>query len=141
MNLSIQRTSGPDLKRRIRLSQPIEDAIMKACLKQSPIVWEASIDGEGACIWGMIPTSLMSDRTYIWLYTTDVADKHAFVLVRQSKIMLEEMLKEFPLLYGYCKYDDLRAIRWMRWLGAKMDIVDDFGRIPFSIKAEKSWTR
>lgn len=133
MTIQIQKSSGQKLSKAIRLSSPEDDQIMKSCLKQSPIVWESSIDGEGACIWGMIPPSLLSDRAYIWLYTTEVADQHTFILVRQSRLMLEEMLKEYAVLYGFCKIDDPRAIRWLKWLGAEFGEPDE-RKIPFQIR-------
>lgn len=133
MNLNINRTTGPKLRSRIRLNDEQSDVIMKECLRQSPIVWESSVNGEGACIWGMIPPSLMSDRAYIWLYTTDVADKHTFILVRQSRLMIEEMFKEYPILVGYCNIEDLRAIRWLKWLGAEFGHPEGM-KIPFEIR-------
>lgn len=133
MRVSVQKTTGPVLCKKIRLSDETSDVIMKECLKQSPIVWESSIDGKGACIWGMIPASLLSERAYIWLYTTDIADKHTFVLVRQSRLMLDRMLEECSTLYGYCKIEDARAIRWLKWLGAEFDQPDG-RKIPFQIR-------
>lgn len=131
--IQTQRMSGRQLSRKIRLNDEEHDRIMKDCLRSSPVVWESNIDGEGACIWGLIPQTLMSDRAYIWLYTTDVADQHTFILVRQSKLMIEEVLKECPILYGYCKLEDARAIRWLKWLGAEFGIYDDV-KISFEIR-------
>ncbi len=132
--ISIQKTTGAKLRQKIVLDDPVSDKIMKSCLSRSPIVWESSIDGEGACIWGMIPPSLMSDRAYIWLFTTEVADQHTFILVRQSRLMIERMLDEYPVLWGYCKCGDRRAIRWLKWLGAVFQNPDDDRKIPFEIR-------
>lgn len=133
MTIRIQKSTGQALARKVRLSDKQSDAIMKDCLRQSPIVWESSIDGEGACIWGLIPASLLSGRAYIWLYTTEVADQHTFILVRQSRLMIEEMLKEGESLYGFCKIEDPRAIRWLKWLGAEFGEPDG-RKIPFQIR-------
>lgn len=106
---------------------------LREALSRSQTVYQGKIDGEVACIWGLVPPTVMSDQAYIWLHTTEVADKHTFILVRYSQIMVAEILKEYESIVGHCRVDDERAIRWMRWLGA------EFGRhdtrlIPFVIR-------
>jgi len=39
-------------------------------------------------------------------------------------MIIEELLKEYSLLVGYCVVGDDRAIRWMKWLGAQFTEVD-----------------
>lgn len=135
MNLAITRSTGGELvaKARFKGMSVVDRETMEYCLKLSPVAWEASVDGKGACIWGMIPPSLMSDRAYIWLWTTDVADAHQFILVRRSRMMMDEMLKEYSVLVGCCHVDDPRAARWLRWLGAEFGQPDG-KKIPFQIR-------
>ncbi len=139
MTVEIQKSTGQKLSNLIRLSDPDDDQILKSCLRRSPIVWESSINGEGACIWGMIPPTLLSDRAYIWLYTTEVADQHTFILVRYSRLMLDEMQKEYPILFGFCKVSDPRAIRWLKWLGAEFGHSEN-RKIPFEIRKKSNGT-
>lgn len=133
MKLSIQKMTGPVLAKKIKLKDPATDRIMKNCLQYSQVVWESCIDGEGACIWGMISLTLFSTRAYIWLHTTEVADKHTFLIVRKSRLMLDEMLKEYSELCGHCKVEDWRAIRWLKWLGAVFGESDGV-KISFCIR-------
>jgi hypothetical protein len=91
------------------------------CITASLIVYKGEIDGEMACIWGLVPPTIMSTHAYIWLQTTPISDQHTFILVRYSQIMVQEMLKEYDALVGHCRVTDERAIRWVRWLGAVFD--------------------
>jgi hypothetical protein len=92
---------------------------LEQCMNASSVIYQGRIDGEVACIWGLVPPTVMSTQVYIWLYTTEIADKHTFILVRASQRMVEELLKEYDAITGHCRIDDERAIRWIRWLGAE----------------------
>ena len=91
-------------------------------------------DGKVAGFWGIVLPTLISDRAYLWLYTTPALDDHQFVFVRQSQIWIKETLKEFPLIVGHAFAARTKSIRWLKWLGAKF--LQPEGRlIPFEIRA------
>lgn len=132
--LDIVRSTGPCIAQMIQPEMDMVEAVqLFRCLNISTICWSAQVDGQGACIWGLIPPTLLSDQAYLWLYTTDLAEEHQFLLVRHSQRMIEEMLKEFPILVGHCHSEDPRAQRWLKWLGAEFDFPQ--GKlIPFAIR-------
>lgn len=66
---------------------------MEYCFDMSTSIWIGLIDDHLACIWGLIPPTLMSNQAYLWLYTTDVIKEHQFILVRHSQLVMEEILK------------------------------------------------
>mgnify|MGYP001574535181 CR=1 FL=1 len=90
---------------------------MRTCLAMSEQVFKGTINGEVACIWGMIPSSFLSGRAYIWLYVKEIVDQHQFIFVRHSQRILEVLLQEYPIILGHCHTQDERAIRWIKWLG------------------------
>lgn len=92
---------------------------MEQCMMASQVVYQGKIDGKVACVWGLVPPTIMSDKAYIWLWTTSVADEHTFILVRNSQHMVQRMLEEYDSLIGHCRIGDDRAIRWMKWLRAE----------------------
>lgn len=92
---------------------------MDFCLLMSTAIWAGFIDGELACIWGVIPPTLMSNQAYLWLYTTDVIKEHQFVLIRHSQRVMEEILKEYSSVVGHAIIGSDKSIRWLKWLGAK----------------------
>lgn len=112
---------------------PNEQKTMDQCARLSSHMWEGRIDGKIACIWGLVPPSLMSTRAYIWLYTNDTVEDHQFVFVRYSQLMIEEMLKEYEVIEGHCHADAKRSIRWLKWLGAEFQPLGN-KRVAFTIR-------
>jgi len=107
---------------------------LHTCLRLSSFSWVGYVGEEIACVWGLVPPSLLSSQAYIWLYTTPVAEEHQFLLVRHSQIVIQTILNEhFPILTGHCLYGADRSIRWLRWLGATFGEPTGKG-IPFMIR-------
>ena len=112
-----------------------EREIMYRSMCNSSRVWLGYHDNEIVCLWGLVPPTLLSDRAYLWLYTTDALDAHIFLLVRHSQRMVAQMLTEFPTIVGHCEVSATKSIRWLRWLGAEFGALE--GRlVPFIIRAK-----
>jgi hypothetical protein len=105
---------------------------MDFCLLMSTVIWAGFIGGKLACIWGVIPPTLMSSQAYLWLYTTDVIKGHEFILVRHSQLVIDEVLKEYPSIVGHALMGADKSIRWLKWLGAEFGYPQGTG-IPFRI--------
>ena len=92
----------------------------------------AQVDGKLIALWGLIPPTMLSDQAYLWLHTTEAAQEHEFIIVRNSQIEVRKMLEEFPRIIGHCEVEATRSIRWLKWLGAVFG--DHDGRlVPFEI--------
>lgn len=89
------------------------------CLFMSTTIWAGFIKGELACIWGVIPPSLMSYQAYAWLNTTDVLKGHEFAFVRHSQLVFDELLEEYSSIVGHVIIGADKAYRWLKWLGAE----------------------
>src|SRR6266704_5757893 len=74
---------------------------MRTCLVMSEQVFKGTIDGELACIWGLVPSSFLSGRAYIWMHVKPIVDQHQFVFVRHSQRILESLLQEYPIILGH----------------------------------------
>lgn len=105
---------------------------MDFCLLMSTVIWAGFIDNRLACIWGVIPPTLMSNQAYLWLYTTDVIKGHEFILVRHSQLVIDEVLKEYPSIVGHAIIGSDKSIRWLKWLGAKFGSPQGMA-VPFRI--------
>jgi hypothetical protein len=105
---------------------------MDFCLLMSTVIWAGFINDKLACIWGVIPPTLMSSQAYLWLYTTDVIKGHEFILVRHSQLVIDEVLKEYPSIVGHALMGAEKSIRWLKWLGAEFGYPQGTG-IPFRI--------
>ena len=109
-----------------------ETKILEQYLTFSAKLYIGSVDGKMCCAWGVVPPSLMSDRAYLWLFSTDAVEQYKFLFVRYSQKAIAEILEEWPIITGYCEVNSPRSIRWLKWLGAK------FGE---PIKGKEAWFR
>ncbi len=121
--ISIQRMSHVSLQDVLRRSpvadRPDAEIILRDCLYRSIEVRYGFVDDELACVWGLIPPSLLSTTAYLWLLTTDVVEDHKFLFVRHSQRWIEQALKTYPTIIGDAVAGNDRGIRWLRWLGAE----------------------
>lgn len=111
-----------------------ERQVFETVLMSSSDMWTGWIDQSFACVWGLCPPTILSDRAYLWLYTTDKVKGNEFVFVRQSQIAMREMLSHFPIIYGHCAPEATASHRWLKLLGARFGEPEE-KRIPFQIKA------
>lgn len=111
-----------------------EDILLEAIFRSIEIRY-GYIDGDLACVWGLIPPTLLSSTAYLWLLTTEIVAEHKFLFVRHSQRYVKEALRIYPEIVGDAIVGNLSAIRWLRWLGAEFS-EPVFGRIPFVIRAK-----
>lgn len=97
-----------------------------------------TVAGEVVCVWGVMATSLMSDKGLLWMVTTKDLDNNAFVFIRKSQIELEKIFKLYEELYGFVAVENKRSKRWLTWMGFEFSStpVDFFGK-----PAWKFWKR
>lgn len=114
----------------------VDQETMSRTFRNSSHIWIGCDGGRVLGLWGLIPPTLLSDRAYLWLYTTKHLDGHKFMFIRHSQQAVQEMLEEFPLIVGNTLRSNRQAIRWLRWLGAEF-IPSDNPVLYFEIK--RSW--
>ena len=107
--------------------------IMQDVVWRSVEIYEGRLDGVVACVWGMIPPTILSEQAYMWLLTTDIIAEHKFLFIRYSQRWIEEALKHWPLICGDVLVDNEPAKKWLRFLGAEFSRPGQ-GRIPFIIR-------
>lgn len=111
----------------------LPEASLRKHLTLSTHAWIGFVDEDVACVWGLIPPTMMSDQAYLWLHVTDKLKGHEFNLIRHSQRMIEHMLNEFPVIVGFVEVGNDKAQRWITWLGAEFDFPQGH-RIPFVIR-------
>lgn len=135
--IAIRKDMNIDIREVIRRSPvaAVEGAqdIMNECMFRSVEVRYGLLDNEVACMWGLIPPTLLSDAAYIWLLTTDIVAENKFLFIRHSQRWVESALETYPRLIGDCMVGNDQAVRWLKWLGAEFD-QPIAKRIPFTIR-------
>ena len=124
MTAVLQRISKDELK---ELISPLtygnltnaQRRSLRRCIAGTQKVWAGYVDETLLCVWGLVPPALMSEQAYLWLHTTKAMQEHVFIFVRHSQMVIEDMLKEYPLIVGETEVGADKSIRWLKWLGAK----------------------
>lgn len=115
----------------------VQRQIFLRCLQASSEVWAGHIDSDLACVWGVCPPTLLSDRAYLWLWTSPAVKGNEFIFIRHSQRVVEALLEEFPILYGKVIATAEESKRWLKLLGAKFLEPEDNLSIPFQIRKKK----
>lgn len=113
----------------------LDQETMHRAMAESSRVWLGYEGDKVLACWGLKAPSLLSDRAYLWLFTTEDLHEHVFIFVRYSQRAVADMLREYRVLWGHTLADNTRAIRWLQWLGAEFSAP--IGRVmPFEIRAK-----
>jgi hypothetical protein len=137
MKVTIQQATSVDVSMVVKNSHvasiPNAEAILARCMSTSTKVWVWSVDGKVGALWGLMQPTVLSDRAYLWMLSTDFVNEHVFLFVRYSQRLIAEMLEMHEMLVGHCELSNPKAIRWLRWLGAVFGEPE--GQfIPFTIR-------
>jgi hypothetical protein len=118
---------------------PIYRETMHRVMTNSTLTWIGCDDDVAFCTWGLTAPTLLSDRAYLWLYTTRHFKDHIFQFIRHSQRVTEDMLHYYPIIVGHGHTNDQKSLRWLSWCGAKFGTPQgDY--IPFEIRADQ-WQR
>jgi len=138
--ISIAKSKNFDTKDVIQRSNvkhiPGAEGILRDCMYRSIEVRVGLLDGVIACAWGLIPPTILSNRAWLWLITTDILAEHKFLFVRHSQRYIEEALREYPFIIGDTEVTNTSARRWLKWLGAEFGEPEG-KMIPFVIRAKE----
>lgn len=141
MTAAITRVTGAEAydliyPEHLSMLSEINQETMRRHMHNSARVWVGYEDDKVLCFLGLIAPSLLSDRAYLWLYTTEHLHSHIFVFIRYSQRLVAEMLEHYPVIVGHTEVSNIKAIRWLRWLGATFGEPQAEGVYPFEIKAK-----
>jgi hypothetical protein len=81
-------------------------------------------DDKVACVYGLAPPTAISNRAYLWLLTTELVEKHKFLFVRHSQLVIENALKRYDMIVGHVAVGNTSARKWLRWLGAEIGVPE-----------------
>lgn len=88
-----------------------------ASLRASSLAMTALVNGELACVFGVVPVSLLGGIGCPWLLGTKVLDRHSRILVRLAPKYIWLMRSRFPHLVNSVHAEHTESVRWLRRLG------------------------
>jgi len=104
---------------------PNAESILRRYLRSSEEVWLGMHDDKVACVYGLAPPTVLSNRAYLWLLTTDLVDQHKFLFIRHSQLVIEDALKRYDMVIGHVAVGNTSARKWLRWLGAEIGVPEN----------------
>ena len=142
MKVAVEQLTKPEISKLVADSiamglSPGAIALFNTCIMRSTSMWVGFIEEKLACVYGLVPPTLLSEQAYLWLHTTEALVGHEFLFVRRSQIAVAEMLAVHPVIVGHAELHNSRGIRWIKWLGGVFGDPD--GRlIPFTIRGKNN---
>ena len=105
-------------------------------LEYSLQAWTVMVDGRPEAMLGIVSTSFLDGAGQIWLLLTDDGAKQHKALVRLGKRYVAAAARHFPILHNRVHADNIRAIRWLSYLGfviGPVDVINGQPMRPFSL--------
>lgn len=90
-------------------------------------------DGLACCIFGVAAPSVLSETGVPWLLATPEITQHARAFLRMSHDYVASMRADYEVLRNMVDARNKDAIKWLRWLGFRIDPAIPFGpdKMPF----------
>lgn len=91
---------------------------MRNCLSASSYARTAFVGLAPLCMYGIAPMSMMGQSARLWMFGTDLIDRHPMAFARASRREIPKLMRFASLLTNLVDVHDTAAMRWLEWLGA-----------------------
>lgn len=75
------------------------------------------IDEVPVCMFGVAAVDILAGMGQPWLVTSNAVARHERMFLRRCRAVVDAMLRSYPRLTNIVHDDNVRAIKWLRWLG------------------------
>lgn len=97
-----------------RLGVRVDEFLYQAI--QAGTAWTALVDDIPAAIWGVYQDGALGAGK-IWLVTSTLIDSHKMQFLRESKMFISKIKKDYGVLTGFVDDEFFISKKWMEWLG------------------------
>lgn len=102
---------------------------VQSSLRMSRFAWAFEIDGNLACLAGVVAPSLLSTTGVPWMLGTTVLDKNVGTFIRNSKPYYAEVKAKYPYLVNFVDARNVKSVRWLKWLGFEVHDAEPMGAL------------
>jgi hypothetical protein len=103
------------------------EEVVRDGLADSVMAFTGWAGEDPVCVFGVATWSLVAGVGIPWMVGTDQLPRHSRALLRTSRPAVELMHARFPELVNYVDARNVAAIRWLRWLGFKVEPAAPYG--------------
>lgn len=89
-------------------------------VERSSSAWAWIVDGEVACMFGIVAPNALDYASYPWMITTPLVEENWRQFARSCRELLPEILARHPRLTGMVDARYEVSVRWLQWLGANL---------------------
>lgn len=91
------------------------------------------LTGRGVVMFGLVKESLLGPVGIVWAVGTKEIKKVKKSFIKNSYFYRNEMLKDASILFNYVDIRNTFSIKWLKWLGFKVEIDKPIFRGPFDM--------
>lgn len=106
-------------------------AITRENLAVSTHAWAWIIDGEPACMFGVIPQSIAGGVGVAWFLSTDLVRTDLRTFLLGSRLVVDHLLAIYPRIEGVVDARFTESVRWLARIGFKLGAPVEFRGVPF----------
>jgi hypothetical protein len=129
MNATVRRIEAHEVA-----ALPIEPDeladIVRASGLSDPIL-RGDYDGHLLVVLGFIPPTILSDDTYLWMYSAPVVRQYPMVVGRWGYRVVAAAFHRYTRIVGHCNRD---SAHWLRRMGAEVTVGP--GGLVFKLEVE-----
>lgn len=103
------------------------ESALRCALRGSLHSWAGLIDGQVACMFGVMPASLMGGSGYPWMLGSELIVNNQKLFLRRCRENVQMMAEQFNYLHNYVDDRNIKAIKWLQWLGFEVGEPEPFG--------------
>ncbi len=108
------------------LGQEPMDALTES-FKASVQVYTVKVYGKVIAMFGLNPVDLLGNKAMIWFVSSDDLTFISKRFLRNSRKFIAEALEQYDLLYNWVDVRNEKAVQWLAWLGAHLDMPTAYG--------------
>lgn len=91
------------------------EAALEIGLEKSDICMTVLYKNEVAAMLGVTAEGV------VWMLTSDTLEQFKKGFAKLSRQLIEELLKQYPVLFNYVDARHTQSITWLKWCGAKFE--------------------
>lgn len=104
-----------------------ENRAVTTGLRNSVLSWTGLINGQVACIFGVVPLSMLAGQGGPWMLGTPLIDRHRRALIRHSRPYIARMQAVFPNLVNIVDARNVKSIAWLKRMGFAIHAAQPIG--------------
>lgn len=120
---------------------PDAGQIILTAIMTSDRCWAATVDGEIACVWGVTYVNIILGHVYLWVHMTKVGEANALRFLRKAKEFVDQLAKEYRLIYGHLDPRRAQSKRWLQWLGFTFGPLQELRDVTGKVHLAEVFTR